>query len=408
MENLIFGIAALMICSLGYFAAWRYQKMGNFQLALLLLVVCGVILRVYISTDMMLHPWDERYHALVARNMINHPFRPTLYDQPLLPFDYQNWTGNHIWLHKQPLPLWTMAISMRILGINEIALRIPSILLSSMGIWLVYHIGSYLFNRRTAFLAAFLFSINGLILELTGGRVATDHIDIFFLFFILLSIFFTIRFVQKKSNIFNVLAGLALGAAILTKWLPALIVLPVWLLLVTGSGAFATRRVILQLLLVAGTCTVVFLPWQLYIFHRFPQEAAWEFIYNFRHITVAVEEQNESPWYFIQRIGINYGELIYLPIIWFLWKTVGSPKDYKRLALTTWFLIPFIFFTLAKSKMQAYLIFTSPALFLMSSEFYFMLKDRTKKEGPEMDLRCGDGAFAGLTRALLHRAAQTF
>ena len=35
----------------------------------------------------------------------------------------------------------------------------------------------------------------------------------------------------------------------------------------------------------------------------------------------------------------------------------------------------FIFFSFAKTKMQGYILFTSPALFLMTSEFWFMLLD---------------------------------
>lgn len=390
MGNLFFGIAVLLICTLAYLAAWKYQRIGKFQAAILLLMLCGLILRLFISKDMFLHDWDERFHALVARNLMHHPFKPTLYDNPLLPYNYKNWAGNHIWLHKQPLPLWAMAASMRIFGVNEIALRLPSVLLSTTGIWLTYATGKYFFNRKTAFLAAFLYSLNGLILELTGGRVATDHIDIFFLFFIQLSIWFSIRFVQKRNTAYNILAGIALGAAILSKWLPALIVLPIWFLIVTGSGKFRARTVILQFLLVTGTCIAVFLPWQLYIFHRFPLEAAWESSFNFKHLTEVIEDRTGSFWYFFNRIRINYGELIYLPLGWFLWKTAADldlssqglklDNAYKRLALTTWFLIPFIFFTLVKTKMQAYLLFTSPALFMMTADFFYMLLGQRKNK----------------------------
>ena len=380
MENLIFGIVAVILCTSGYLLSWKYQRTGNFQMAILLLVLCGAILRIYISSDLVLHQWDERFHALVARNLMAHPFRPTLYDNPVLPYNYQNWAGNHIWLHKQPVPLWAMAASMRIFGVNEIALRIPSILLSSTGIWLTWSIGCYFFNRKIGFLAAFLYSINGLILELTGGRVATDHIDIFFLFFIQLAIWLSTRFVQNKSTINNVFVGIALGAAILTKWLTALIVLPVWFLIVTASGEFKIRTVIFQLLLVTGSCVAVFLPWQLYIFHKFPLEAVWESSNNLRHLTEVIEERTGSIWYFFNRIRINYGELIYLPLLWFLWKTVRNLKDYKRLAITTWILLPFIFFSLARTKMQAYLIISSPALFLMTAEFYYMLFEQQMKK----------------------------
>jgi 4-amino-4-deoxy-L-arabinose transferase len=110
--------------------------------------------------------------------MIQHPLMPTLYDNPLLSYDYKSWIANHIWVHKQPLPLWGMALSMWLFGVNEIALRLPSIIMSTIGIYLTFVIGSYFFSRKTGYLAALLFSINGLIIELTAGRVATDHIDI--------------------------------------------------------------------------------------------------------------------------------------------------------------------------------------------------------------------------------------
>ncbi len=73
---------------------------------------------------------------------------------------------------------------MWLFGVNEIALRIPSIVLTTTGILLMFFIGSYFINKKAGYLAAFLYSINGLIIELTAGRVATDHIDIFFLFFV--------------------------------------------------------------------------------------------------------------------------------------------------------------------------------------------------------------------------------
>ncbi|MBP7399885.1 MAG: hypothetical protein KA954_09890, partial [Chitinophagales bacterium] len=63
-----------------------------------------------------LHDWDERFHALVAKNMMTHPFTPMLRANPVLPYDETSWTDGHIWLHKQPLFLWQMALSMKIFG----------------------------------------------------------------------------------------------------------------------------------------------------------------------------------------------------------------------------------------------------------------------------------------------------
>jgi 4-amino-4-deoxy-L-arabinose transferase len=276
------------------------------------------------------------------------------------------------------VPLWTMAASMWLFGINEIALRLPSILLTTIGIWLTFSIGSYFFNKKIGYLSAFFYSINGLIIELTGGRVATDHIDIFFLFFVELAVFFSIKFVQHKKALYNILAGVGIGLAILSKWLPALIVFPIWLLIIIDSRNFRSKEIIFQFLVLLITCVAIFLPWQLYIFNTYPLEAKWEAGFNFKHITDVLDERTGPIYYFLDRIRINYGELIYIPLLWFIWKTIQNFKDKKRLAISLWFLIPFLFFSFVKTKMQAYILFASPALFIMTSEFWFALSDLKK------------------------------
>ena len=100
------------------------------RIGLILLFIGSIGLGYFIANlDHFLIIWDEQYHALVAKNMMNNPFKPTLYSIPLLEYDYKNWTGNHIWVHKQPLFLWQMALSLKIVGINEMAIRIPSIII---------------------------------------------------------------------------------------------------------------------------------------------------------------------------------------------------------------------------------------------------------------------------------------
>ncbi len=371
MNNLLAGIFTIALCLIGYYYSWRAWRKDNYPLALILLIVCGLVLRVFTACDFFLHTWDERYHALVAKNLIHHPLAPTLYDNPILSYDYRSWVNNHVWLHKQPLPLWTMALSLSIFGINEIALRLPSIVLSTAGIWLSYSIASYFFNKKTAYITAFLFSINGLIIELAAGRFATDHIDIFLLFFVELTIYFSIQFATKAKGFYNILAGISIGLAVLSKWLPGLIGLPLWLLIVIGVNKFKQKEIILQAIILLLTTVVVFLPWQLYIHKQFPVEAAWESGFNYRHFTEVVENQAGPFYYYLDRIRINYGELIYLPLLWFLAQTIKNVRNYKRLAICVWFLVPLVIFSFAKTKMQGYVLFISPALFMVTAEFSF-------------------------------------
>lgn len=373
------GILLIILCSIIYWFSWKSQKKGQYNTAILLLLLGGLILRFYTASDPYLHSWDERYHALVAKNLMQHPFLPTLYENPILPYDFKSWISSHVWVHKQPLPLWSIALSFSIFGVNEIALRLPSILLTTMGIGLTYCIAKYFFNQRIAFVAAFFYSINGLIIELTAGRVATDHIDIFFLFFVQFSIYCCIKFAQNKKLIFNLLAAVALAFAILSKWLPALIVLPIWLLLVLESQHFSRKQIISSAILFLSITCLLFLPWQWYIFSAFPKEASWEASFNLKHFTEVLDGRDGGIFYFLNKIRQNYGELIYLPLLWFLWQLYKDWSNKKLLAIAAWFFVPLIFFSLAKTKMQGYLLFTSPALFLMTAGFYLYIEEFRKK-----------------------------
>lgn len=378
MDNLVFGILTIAICTFGYGYALKCHAEDRLAAALWLLIFCGLVLRVYTSTDLFLHVWDERYHALVAKNLLLHPLTPTLYESPVLPYVFQNWTANHVWLHKQPLPLWCMALSMNCFGINELALRLPTVLLSTAGIYLTYSIACHFFDRKVAFFAAFLFSINGLILELTGGRVATDHIDIFFMFFVLLGIHFSIRFAQRPKVITSVLVGFCIGAAILCKWLPALIVLPIWLLLVWDSRQLKSKAIMMHLGIIAIVCLGTVMPWQLYIFHTFPNEANWEANYNLRHWSEVIEGHKGGYGFYLDVIRINYGDLIYLPLLWFLWKVARGRFGLQNLTVLVWVGVPLIFFSCAATKMQGYLLFTTPALFMITGKFWYVLLDYCK------------------------------
>jgi 4-amino-4-deoxy-L-arabinose transferase len=277
MPNLVWGCIIVIACSAGYACAWRQMQAQRYRLALACIMLCGLVLRIYMAADCHLHEWDERYHALVAKHLSQHPLLPTLYEHPLLTYDYRVWTSNHIWLHKQPLSLWLMALSIKLFGLHAFAVRIPAILLSTISIKLIYDIAGSWFDKRTALIAAFLLSINGLIMELAAGRTATDAVDVVFLFFVLLSIWMADKAARSGRLRDHCLLGIAIGLAVLTKWLPALIALPIWALLAYPSFKLVKIKWGKCLACIVLAAAAVALPWQLYILQVFPKEAGWEY-----------------------------------------------------------------------------------------------------------------------------------
>ena len=374
MENRIYGILTIGIVTLIYYTAYKSYRKEDYQLCLLLITIGGLLLRIFTSMDFYLHEWDERYHALVAKNLLDNPFKPMLYTNPLLEYNYRNWTGNHVWVHKQPVPLYSIALSMLVFGKNTIALRIPSILLSTVSILATHHIGKTLVSKQVGILAAFLFSINGLLIESTAGRISTDHIDVFFFSLITIAVCFLLRSVERSSMKSLIIGAIVTGLAILSKWLPALIVVPIWLLFSYQKQGF--KNMFMNSCLFTLIVVAVVWPWQLYIIKSFPLEAAWEYEYNRKHIYEVLGPHERPFFYHFHRMRVIFAEIIYLPLLWLIVKAVQElrKRNYVKIIIAIWILIPYVFFSFVMTKMQGYILFTSAAMFIMTSMFFFELK----------------------------------
>lgn len=378
MELILSGVLLIVFCASMLWWSRSLYKANKYDLSAVALVVMSIGLYAFMASTWSLQPWDERYHALVAKNLMSHPFYPTLYENPILPYDYKQWAGNHIWVHKQPVTLWGIAASLKLFGTNVIAVRLPSILMASACVFMTYRIGRKLFNPRVGLMAAFFFTINGLIFDLVGARMATDHVDVFFLFFVTLSVLCALNFAQTRKYWWNLLCGLFIGMAILCKWLPALIVLPIWLLLLLhykwSFKQFFFHGVALVLVVV-----LVALPWQLYIHANFPLEAAWESKYNVMHLYQDLENTGKPFYYYADVMRVSFGELIYIPFIWFIVQAFRKKKDGRYWTLLIWVIIPFLFFSFSATKLQGYIAFCSSALFIISALFIDKLLNKEIK-----------------------------
>lgn len=321
------------------------------------------------NLDHFLVVWDEQYHALVAKNMLDNPLKPTLYSTPLLDYDYRNWTGNHVWLHKQPLFLWQMALSLKMFGINELAVRIPSILLHAIAALMVYRIGKISCNERVGFYGALFFSVAYYPLELIAGKNATDHNDISFMFYVTASFWAWFEYQRSQNRYWLILIGVFSGGAVLVKWLVGLLIYAVWFITlgVTDKKNWLKLKSYFSLLTSLAISLLVFIPWQLYIFYNYPAEAAYEFQLNTTHFFRTVENHGGDFWFHFNAIKDIYGAgdavpfLLLLGLILYLKHTVT--KKYF-VAILSAILITYGFYTMASTKMIAFCIIVAPFGFL--------------------------------------------
>ncbi len=142
---------------------------------------------------------DESCHAVVSKNLLKHPLKPTLIDTPYLYYFEEVWGQNHVWLHKPTLPLWQSALSMWLLGINSFAFRLPSAILSTLAVWLTYLIGVELLTKRAALIAATAQAFSWFIMRVTHGYMFSDVMDISLLFYCEFGIYGVIRAVKTGN-----------------------------------------------------------------------------------------------------------------------------------------------------------------------------------------------------------------
>ena len=63
-----------------------------------------------------------------------------------------------------------------------------------------------------------------------------------------------------------------------------------------------------------------------------------------------------------------WNELVYLPLVYLLYLSFVRPSR-QILTLTIWIFLPYIFFTMAATKMPAYVLFCGPAIFIIQALF---------------------------------------
>lgn len=342
------GISFLIISILLHF----YKKE---KLSLYTLLTAAFCLFYYSATLFpFLNVWDERFHALVAKNMMHHPLMPTLYNEKIVDADYSTWDRYHIWLHKQPLFMWQIALSFKILGVNEIALRIPSVIISLVLVVAAYRSGKLLGSERTGYFSGVIIATSPYFLQLISGSIELDQNDVSFIGYISLSIWCWLEYQNSGSIRWLILSGVFSGCAVLCKWLVGLLVYLIW-----GTYAIINYRFnfkkYFSILVSIAVCIVVFLPWQLYTLAKFPEEAGKAFSLNSKHLTEAVDGHSGPLYYHFLQAPHIYGillSLLILPAIIIFLKQSENKKTAQ--AFTISILFVYVFFSLVVTKMPSF------------------------------------------------------
>ncbi|MFO7656110.1 MAG: glycosyltransferase family 39 protein [Bacteroidales bacterium] len=193
------------------------QRYSQFIFAIFILAILVYPLLKGVIT-FQIAVWDEARYAVNAIEMMHsrNPLVVTFDGQP-------DW-----WNSKPPMAVWLQAISMKTLGINEIALRLPSVL-ATIGCFLLL----LFFTKRIAN-SYFPGLVAALALASSLGMIRrhvalTADVDALFTFFILaysLSFLSLLLLNPEKKNSYWAVFSITLTCAFLCKGIAAFIPLP--------------------------------------------------------------------------------------------------------------------------------------------------------------------------------------
>jgi 4-amino-4-deoxy-L-arabinose transferase len=339
----------LVVSALIFLPSIVATVMGRRKEALWLLLFAAFVIRLMmIGLDPYLHNWDERFHAVVAKNMMQHPLKPMMRMEAILPYNIADWCCNYIWVHKQPLFLWQMALSMKIFGVNTIALRLPNVIMETFAVYCIYRTATiWTRNSAIAYLSALLFAASYYSLELCSGRMSLDHNDVMMGGYVTASIWAFCEYTENKTWKWAILVGVFSGCAILVKWLTGLLIFGGWGIYLLADNRYRSDLQSYKHLAAGSVaCLLVFLPWQLYIRIVFPAESAACYAYNYKHIFEDLDHPG-TVWTHIEFMSTTYSGILFLAFM-FLGMLLSWRRSFNKhlsFAMLSMFIVVYGFFS---------------------------------------------------------------
>lgn len=201
------------------YSLWlKFQYSQVFSYVSLLFLILPLLLFSSGNNSLMAH--DEGLYATRARLM----------------FDSGEWI--HPWNsphHKTPGIYWIIALFYKLFGVNELSVRLPSMILGTLSIFILYEIGKIVLDRKIAWLAAAIFSLEFLWLQYC--RLGTPDVSMVFLVLSGILLLLKAELCPKSYfkrylthyNLLCLVSGICFGLGLLVRSL--MIILPIIALL---------------------------------------------------------------------------------------------------------------------------------------------------------------------------------
>lgn len=319
--------------------------------AALVLAVSAVVLFMWLGTRGLNEP-DEGRFAEIARAM-------ALQDSWLVP--HLNGIPH---FQKPPLYYWTAACCIKVLGVSEWAVRLPSALAAFGTIACTMLMAGLLFGPQARWMSGLILLSSAEFVTL--GRLATT--DMLFTFWITASVAGLVVYARRRRGSGLVAFYLCMGAAFLTKG-PLGLLIPVsaaiaWQI---ALGRLAKQTLRLFWLIGIPVSLGIGLSWFLAICHRYPALYDYFLRYEFaERIATNVHGRHEPFWYFVPVLAAGFLPwTLFLPGVGAALRGRGVFTKPAAWLMIGWLVIPFVVLSCVNSKLATYVLPFMPPLSLV-------------------------------------------
>jgi 4-amino-4-deoxy-L-arabinose transferase-like glycosyltransferase len=322
-----------------------------------LLLLCALCLVVFFFQlgDRPIWDIDEGKHASTSKDMV-------------LTGDWITPRVNGInFYDKTPLFNWFAAISFIVFGFTEFAARFPAALLGLATVLVTYLFGRRLFDSRAGLLAGVVLATSPEVILLS--RTVVHDISLTFFISLALYFFYSAFANQRRRRIHLLLSYAAMGFAVLAKG-------PIGLLLpgmIIGLFLLAKGRLNFLKEMALGWGALIFLivaaPWYVLISVRNPDYLSYFFLkQNLGNFLSKTQARHPRPFYYFVPVLLGgmlpWSFLVPLAFLRPLERKLQKIDD-GVLFLLCWFLVIFLFFSAANSKLGTYILPALPAAALL-------------------------------------------
>jgi 4-amino-4-deoxy-L-arabinose transferase-like glycosyltransferase len=295
---------------------------------------------------------DEGLHAAIAQEMVRSGdyVTPTFLGEPFL--------------DKPILFFWTEALSLRLFGDTEFAVRVPPLLFGMAGMFAVALLGRSLFGAAAGLTAGIAYGT--MLLPFGVSQVAVHDVGLIGFMALACWCLFEASTSKRSMAVLIVIAGVALGLSILTKGLVGCVFAAIFAACLAIRTPASTPRLAIVLAGAGVIALMVAAPWYIAMEQAHPGYLHYYFVE--RHLQgylTATQRHAGRPWWYY--IPIVAGGA--LPWTGYLLLALRDARaDALRLVLWGWFAIGLVFLSIGESKLVTYALPLFPALALLAGD----------------------------------------